>query len=122
MIVGVGIDLVAIEHISFPHKNEWLQEILHPAEIEYAQLKKHAKNVDASLAGHIAAKEAIYKAVVSICPSLKWKDILIKHHDSGAPFCLIRTISQRYQIIISISHHEKYAVAVAILEQQSIKD
>ena len=62
------------------------------------------------LAGRFAAKEAIYKAINSYynC-SLRNIEILVDKN--GAPYCEI----ENFEIYISISHDEEYAIAFAIV-------
>lgn len=124
MILGLGIDLVEVERI---HRSverfgdRFLQRILCPAEIAYCQkFRSPALNI----AARFAAKEAMAKAFgTGIGHELGWLDMEVSHHESGEPFVILHgrgqtLLAQRAgrALLISLSHTEHYATAIAMLE------
>ncbi len=96
----IGCDIVQIQRIrpSLAHKilSENEQKI-------YEKLKE--KRAVEFLAGHFAAKEAIFK---TLDEKIELKDIEITYDRVGRPLCNIENIE------ISISHENDYAMAVAL--------
>lgn len=96
----IGCDIVQIQRIrpSLAHKilSENEQKI-------YGKLKD--KRAVEFLAGHFAAKEAIFK---TLDEEIELKDIEITYDRVGRPLCNIENIE------VSISHENDYAMAVAL--------
>lgn len=106
-IQGIGIDIVDIERIEKMMKqygNRFLRRIFTEREIEYAM---KSKNSAEHFAGRFAAKEAIIKASKK---ALLMKEIEILNKEDGEPY-----VEKMENILISISHERKYAVAMAIV-------
>lgn len=103
MAYSIGCDIVRIDRI----RPSLAHTILTPAEQkQYKQLQ--GKRALEFLAGHFAAKEAIFKTL-DLAHS-DFKAIEIVYDQKGKPI-------GRYQakeIAISISHEQDYAMAVAI--------
>lgn len=124
MILGVGIDIIEVNRIeaSFERFGErFLYRILHPGEIQYCLSHKAPGPF---LAARFAAKEAISKAFgTGIGAQLGWRDMEICRKESGEPFLilhgngesLLRERNAR-AVLISLSHTQSHAAAVAILE------
>lgn len=115
MIVGMGVDIIEVERIQrlTQKKPKFLQRIFTPHEINYCQGKK---NKSQHLAARFAAKEAFFKAWGK---KIKWTDVWVFNLPSGKP-CLKVENSHNYSFqkcSVSLSHLEKYAVAVVILEK-----
>ena len=124
MILGNGIDIIEVDRVEAArskHGERFLNRILHPAETAYCLSHKFPGPF---LAARFAAKEAISKAFgTGIGAQLGWQDIEICRKDSGEPNVvlhgkaveLLATRTAR-KVHITLSHTEKYAAAVAILE------
>ncbi len=127
MILGVGIDLIEVTRIEASHARfgeRFLKRILHPKEINYCLGYKAPAPF---LAARFAAKEAISKAFgTGIGSQLGWQDMEVDHRDSGEPFVILHGNGQNLletrrarAVLISLSHTQTYAAAVAILESTS---
>ncbi|HIE51580.1 MAG TPA: holo-ACP synthase [Armatimonadetes bacterium] len=124
MILGLGIDIVEIERIRraverfgerFLHRaltdEEW------SAFVNYAHPFPH-------YAGRFAAKEAVMKALgTGWGGGVGWQQIVVTNRPSGEPQVELRgAAAERLKqlggkrVLVSISHSQHYAVAVAIVE------
>jgi holo-[acyl-carrier protein] synthase len=124
MILGLGIDIIEVERIKASHEKfgeRFTNRILLPDEIAYCLSHK---NPAPFLAARFAAKEAISKAFgTGIAAALGWQDMEIRRKESGEPFVVLHgkgpklfESRQARQLLISISHTEKHAAVVAVLE------
>ena len=87
-----------------------VMKIFSPEEIAYCE--KKAKKYQ-HYAVRFAAKEAVYKALNG--KRLILKDISIKNNTSGRPEVILKGKKQKdNNIMISLSHSHRYAVAYAI--------
>ncbi|MBL7085329.1 MAG: holo-ACP synthase [Candidatus Omnitrophica bacterium] len=124
MIVGSGIDIVEVERVQ-AMKDKWqdrfLKKVFTEKELSYANSKKC---VAEHLAARIAVKEALVKAFSSNGKKYlgNWQDIEVSNDKSGRPyvnlygnFKKVKEKRRLEQIIISVSHTHRYAVASAIL-------
>lgn len=105
----VGIDIVEIEDLrqKINSSKSFLDKILHEAEINKSSIE--------SIAGKIAAKEAIIKTgYISVG---EWKRIVVTKDNSGKPKILDQNGKQIKSIKVTISHTDKIAVAFAIYEK-----
>lgn len=125
MILGVGIDLVEVARIeaSFrQHGEKFLQRILLPDEIAYCLAYK---TPGPQLAARFAAKEAVSKAFgTGLGASLGWLDMEVVRQESGQPLLVLHGKGRKLfeergakNLLISLSHTENYATALAILEK-----
>jgi holo-[acyl-carrier protein] synthase len=122
MKYAIGTDIVDIEKLrgSFARWGEkLLDRVLTRREYEYCRSKA---NFLQTVAGRIASKEAVYKALYQHGVSgLSWKDIEILDGPREAPAAYISAKAAeripRAEITISISHTDKQAVAVALVER-----
>ncbi len=124
MIIGTGIDLVEISRIVSAiekHGDRFLKRLFSPEELDYC-LGKAAR--DQHLAGRFAAKEAVFKALgTGWAEGVSWLGVEILPGIAGAPQInlsgpakeRLRSIGGQ-RIHISISHTDKMATAVAIVE------
>lgn len=123
MRVAVGTDIVDIERIRgfFARWGQkFIERVLTVREYEYCRSKA---NFLQSVAGRIATKEAVYKALYQHGVSgISWKDVEVLEGQSRAP---VATISPKASeqlpnadISISISHTEKQAIAIAYIEKR----
>ena len=124
MILGLGIDIIEVARIQSSYERfgeRFLKRILHPNEIAYC-LSHTAPGP--FLAARFAAKEAISKAFgTGIGAQLGWQDMEVGRKESGEPFvilhggglALLKTRGAKH-VLISLSHTQAHATAVAILE------
>jgi holo-[acyl-carrier protein] synthase len=124
MILGLGIDVVEVDRIRASlgkFGERFLKRILRQPEIDYCLSFKHPA---VHVAARFAAKEAIAKAFgTGISRQLSWLDMEVGRKESGEPFVIIHgpgqaLLEQRgaVKILLSLSHTDRHAVAVAILE------
>lgn len=116
----LGTDIVTIDRLRLAlQRTPSLRERLFtPAEQDYAS--SHADPVPI-LAARFAAKEAVMKALKSGIGSLKFKDIEIQRHSSGAPQVVLHRSALKLQQavgvsswLLSLSHTDEVALAVVI--------
>jgi len=126
MILGIGIDIIEVARIQASHERfgeRFLNRILHPAEIAYCLSHRAPAPF---LAARFAAKEAISKAFgTGIGAQLAWQDMEIARRDSGEPYVILHGRGQALLqargagiVLVSLSHTEHHATAVAILESR----
>ena len=124
MILGTGIDIIEVARVQASHERfgeRFLNRILHPDEIAYCLSHKLPGPF---LAARFATKEAISKAFgTGIGAQLGWQDMEVGRKESGEPFVILHGGGQRLleargaqRILISLSHTQNHAAAVAILE------
>jgi holo-[acyl-carrier protein] synthase len=124
MIIGIGIDIIEVARIQSSHERfgeRFLKRILHPNEIEYCLSHKAPAPF---LAARFAAKEAISKAFgTGIGAQLGWQDMEVGRKESGEPFVILHGAGEQLlqkrgasAVLISLSHTQNHAAAVAILE------
>ncbi len=110
-IRGLGVDMVEIVRFRVlkpGSKGNFLKKVFSEEELEYCF---SFKDPSSHLGGLFAAKEAVVKALVG---NVFIPDIEVRHNKAGAPKIWRKKKMQR-NILISISHTEKIACAVAIL-------
>ena len=124
MILGVGIDIIEVARIGASYEKfgeRFLNRILLPDEIKYCLTHKIPAPF---LAARFAAKEAISKAFgTGIGAQLGWQDMEVGRKQSGEPFVILhgggKTLLEERKgrvVLISLSHTQEHAAAVAILE------
>ena len=124
MILGIGTDIIEVDRIQASHERfgeRFLNRILHPNEISYCLSYKEPGPF---LAARFAAKEAISKAFgTGIGAQLGWQDMEVGRKTSGEPFVILHEAGQKLlhergarAVLISLSHTQTYAAAVAILD------
>jgi holo-[acyl-carrier protein] synthase len=126
MILGVGIDIIEVTRIAASHEKfgeRFLKRILLPDEIKYCLTHKTPAPF---LAARFAAKEAISKAFgTGIGAQLGWHDLEVRRKESGEPYVVLHGKGQKLLedrnarvVVISLSHTQSYAAAVAVLESR----
>jgi holo-[acyl-carrier protein] synthase len=124
MILGIGIDIIEVSRIQSSHERfgeRFLNRILLPNEISYCLSYKAPGPF---LAVRFAAKEAISKAFgTGIGAQLGWQDMEVGRKESGEPFVILHERGRKLlqarggrSVLISLSHTQNYAAAVAVLE------
>jgi holo-[acyl-carrier protein] synthase len=124
MILGTGIDIIEVARIESSYERfgeRFLSRILVPGEISYCLSHKKPGPF---LAARFAAKEAISKAFgTGIGAQLGWQDMEVCRKESGEPFVILHGKGKKLfeergakNLLISLSHTEIHATAMAILE------
>lgn len=120
-IIGQGIDLIECQRIRDiwqRYGDKLTDRVLTEAELAY--VRRHRDAVP-RLAGRFAAKEAILKVLgTGWRGRITWRDMEILNEDHGRPFVTLsgecRRVAEQLgitEILISITHTENYAAAVA---------
>ncbi len=123
MISGTGIDIIEISRIKdavIRWKDSFLKRVFTENEISYSQAKKFSYQ---HLAARFAAKEAVLKAIGdSSIHRINLREVEVLNNESGKPFIRLSGEAKKIKekkkisnIIISMSHTHKLAVANAIL-------
>lgn len=124
MILGLGIDIIEVARIQASYEKfgeRFVNRILHPNELSYCLSHRQPAPF---LAVRFSAKEAISKAFgTGIGTQLTWQDMEVSRKESGEPFVILHEGGQKLlearggrNILISLSHTQHYAAAVAVLE------
>lgn len=124
-IEGIGTDITEVERLQLAYKRRgqaFLNKLFSEKEKRYC-LKY--KNSIIHFAARFAAKEAIAKAFgIGFGKELSFKDIEILNNSNGKPQVKLSPILQKKlgdpDILISISHSEKYAIAFCMIQQKII--
>ena len=127
MILGIGIDIIEVARIRSSYEKfgeRFLKRILHPNEIAYCLSHR---DPGPFLAARFAAKEAISKGFgTGIGAQLGWQDMEVARKESGEPFVILHERGQALlnargarAVLISLSHTQSHAAAVAVLESDS---
>lgn len=123
MISGTGIDIIEISRIKdavIRWKDSFLRRVFTENEINYSRAKKFSYQ---HLAARFAAKEAVLKAIGdSSIHQINLREVEVLNDKSGKPFIRLSGAAKKIKekkkisdIIISMSHTHKLAVANAIL-------
>lgn len=119
MILGLGNDILEIERMRQSierHGHHLLNRLFTVREQDYCfKYKDSAPH----FAGRFAAKEAIVKSLgVGFGSEIVWHDVEIVNAENGKPEVFLSAfVLKKFshpEILVSISHCEKYATAVAI--------
>lgn len=118
LILRTGVDLVEI------HRLEALSPAIRERFIRRALTEREQADAGGSLqsiAGRVAAKEAVAKALGCGIGPLGWHSIEVERADSGAPLVHLHGKAQEEaerlglrQWSLSISHTREHAMAVAV--------
>lgn len=118
-IRGIGNDIIETARLRKSLERQgtaFLERLFTKKECDYCN---QFKDPLPHFAGRFAAKEAIAKALGSgLTSKVRWHDIEIINDESGKPIVYLSEDLQKQfqhpQIIVSISHSEEYATAVAL--------
>ena len=124
MIVGTGVDLIAVKRIQEAverHGMRFLSKIFTQNELEYSRGK--AREFE-HLAARFAAKEAVLKAFgTGAAAGVSLRDVEVVNSPNGKPdvvlhgkaygFAQVRGVTR---IHLSLSHADEYAVAQVVME------
>lgn len=112
--LALGNDLVHLPGFIHSLTSEFIARVYSPAELAYCSsfaepLLRYASTW--------AAKEAVYKALKQVSPTVPgWKKIeILRHSPAGQPCVHLPGAYAAFQISLSISHDGDYAWAIASL-------
>ena len=123
MIIGIGSDIVSVEHIANCYKKQswaFVHRILGKLELDYfAQISDNRAMSVSYLARRFAAKEATLKALgTGITPEMDLRDVQILNDFKGKPELHIEKpglFPNRAHVTITDNHRD--VVAFVILEK-----
>ena len=116
-IIGIGTDIVDIDRIKKALQSKRFQKICFTqAEIDYCNLKGMS-----SFAGIFAAKESVAKAIGTGFKGFFPRDIEILHTSDGKPYVKLSKLEE-VQILLTIAHEKKYAVAHCVIAKRGKQD
>lgn len=122
MIMGIGIDLVAVSRIAHWLDNDALCRRFFHAD-ELTVIRSRGTEAPRSLAARFAAKEAFAKALGTGFTGLTLKDIRVQNERSGRPLLILEGSALKAmkrlgasRVHLSLTHEENLAVAQVILE------
>jgi holo-[acyl-carrier protein] synthase len=128
-VIGLGTDIVNINRIKkiySKYGNQFLNKILTESEKKSEKKLSRFKNVS-TIAKRFAAKEAISKAIgYGFSNGIHFKDIEIYNDESGKPYAnlngkaktIVKKISKKYNIFLTLSDDEPWAVATALITSE----
>jgi holo-[acyl-carrier protein] synthase len=119
----IGIDIVSIARVEKSYKrfgNTFMRRFFTDKEQEELA-KKNEKSRVSSIAGKIAAKEAVMKVLGDGWPTISWTDIEIEKSSRGQPKVHLynraiqtATLLNIKSVIVSITHDAGLAIAVVL--------
>jgi len=126
MIAGTGVDIVEIERIRSMAdrlKDHFIDRVFTPRERQFCARRRDPAP---HYAARFAAKEAFFKAIgTGWAKGVSWLDCEVLREDSDAPVLVLRGEAEKRcgqmdvkRIHLSLSHSDKYAVAMVILEKE----
>ncbi len=122
-IHGIGVDIVNIDRVKkISKKTSFKKRIFSQEEIKNCQSKRNSSNC---FAKKFASKEAFSKALgTGISKGIQFNEIIILNKSSGKPYIKLKNkslktvkkiIKKKFEIHVSISDEEKYALATVII-------
>ena len=120
-MLGVGIDVIEVERIARAVArwgDRFLNRILTAEELEVCRRRGH---FDQSVAARFAAKEAFFKAIPGAgARALTWRDFSVLVTQEGRPIPVVSERARRligdHRVLVSLSHTERVATAVVVLD------
>ena len=124
MIIGTGVDVVEIARIRTVlerSKNRFISRVFTPAEQQFCN--QH-RDPAPHYAVRFAAKEALFKAIgTGWAKGVTWLDVEVLRERQEAPILRLQGEALRlsasmgtHKVHVSLSHSNKYAIAMVILE------
>ncbi len=119
----IGIDIIEVTRVQDNEK--FLNKIACQSEIDYINLTKNPALRLQKIAALFSVKEAVMKALgMGENSGVVFKDIVLSHEESGRPMVSLcgkakEKLDKDYpskKIYVSLSHIEKVAVAIAIID------
>ncbi len=120
---GLGIDIIEVDRIrtvAARYGSRFLKRIYTQQELDYCMIQI-GKFHYSSLAVRFAAKEAFYKAAFpQLQQPISWQDCEVVNDENRFPRLRLSAHLNQHlkqpQILLSLSHCEKYATAVVLIE------
>lgn len=124
MVIGIGLDIVDINELQRDVDNEpeeWRNRVFTTTEQSYCSAQADPYR---SLAGTMAAKEAVMKAFgTGWTDEIDWQHVEVSHEPSGRPSVMLHAPLLKLakdlgakRWVVSITHMKDMAAAVFILE------
>lgn len=117
MIIGIGVDLVDLDHMAVVLENQprIVERILTASEVAIYEARSEKGKLE-FIAGRYAAKEAFGKAMgTGIGTTVSFQNVSVLNDDRGCPY--LEESPFDGNAFVSISHSQRSAVAQVILEQ-----
>ncbi len=122
MVKGIGVDIVEVSRIQKAieqYGERFLKRVFTESEIQYCESFREKKYLH--YAARFAAKEAFSKAIgTGFTDGFKLNEVGIKNLENGKPqIFLLGGLKEKYsnfQMYVSLSHSDSYAVATVIIE------
>lgn len=123
VLIGLGADIIEISRIKsvlLHHGDRFINRILTDEERAYCSTMAHPEK---HIAARFAAKEAVSKCFTTgIGSELGWKSVSVYHGPRHEPLVRLDDQGRRLlehvggtQVLLTLSHTENYAMAVAAL-------
>ncbi|MDZ7318929.1 MAG: holo-ACP synthase [candidate division KSB1 bacterium] len=127
--MGIGIDIIEVPRIEKQlgsGAESFIRRVFSDSEVSYCESK--LKNKAQNYAVRFAAKEAFFKAIgTGWRKGLSWRDVAMTNDELGKPSIVVSGQAQKIidalhvsKIHVSVSHLNQMAVAIIILEQESL--
>ena len=121
-IFGIGIDMVEVDRIKRSlekYGNRLKERLFTESEQKFCESRNGKFQ---SYAARFASKEAFSKALgTGLRGAISWLDIVVIDDEKSRPkleiFGRANTILNKRKVSLSISHTEKYAAAVVIIQE-----
>ena len=116
-IVGIGVDLVDLDHMASVRRKQprIVEKILTKKELELYEAREKKRKL-AFLAGRYAVKEAFSKAMgTGIGKTVTFQNVSVLNNEQGQPIVVKSPFEGN--AFVSISHSQKMAVAHVVLEK-----
>lgn len=108
-LLGVGVDIVELRRVADARYLDRVADFLFlPEELN---VFRRSRDRVQFVASRLSAKEAVIKAFPGI---LRYHDFMI-HTEATKPAVRFVDMAHQYQVLLSITHEEKYAASVAAL-------
>jgi holo-[acyl-carrier protein] synthase len=118
-LFSVGTDIVEVSRIrTLARDKRFLEKIFTADEIAYCRAKKNSAQ---HFAVRFAAKEAVWKALSGLnFKGIGHREIGVQRTALGQPRVFLSGRLKKFEkrIALSLSHTDKYAVAVALFEKK----
>lgn len=118
MIIGIGIDLIDLNHMAavLEKQPRIYQRILTASELTLYEKRSKKRKLE-FLAGRYAVKEAFSKAMgTGIGKTVSFQNVSVLNDDKGCPY--IAESPFKGKVFVSISHSQQSAIAQVVLEQE----
>ena len=123
MVRSIGLDIVEVDRVAGDidrFGRRFVNRLLGPVELDVFDRRRDKA---AFLAGRLAAKEAVIKALGYYLETRpRYRDMQIISAEGGAPTLVLPREVQirlgRAQCLLSLSHERHYAAAVAVLQEE----